>query len=161
MGKTTVQEFNFRKFVHFWAFLRGGGEGRFKKPENRQCFLQHSAFQVDCYFSLFFFSKDMYVFKENIFLSVRILFLMPVVLYRILYALKGFQTKSLFHSVFFKIITLPYSYCCEMMDFSKGSAANLMAVLLLWNKNPSNTKYKFYSLIQIHAFLCYFLRASQ
>lgn len=39
MGKTTVQEFNFRKFVHFWAFLRGGGEGRFKKPENRQCFL--------------------------------------------------------------------------------------------------------------------------
>lgn len=38
----------------------------------------------------FFFSKDTYVFKENIFLSVRILFLMPVVLYRILYALKGF-----------------------------------------------------------------------
>lgn len=34
MGKTTVQVFHFRKFVHFGAFLRGGGGGRFKKPEN-------------------------------------------------------------------------------------------------------------------------------
>lgn len=43
----------------------------------------------------FLFSKNTYVFKENIFLSVRILLLMPVVLYPAYYIhLKDFRLQA-------------------------------------------------------------------
>lgn len=76
MGKTTVQVFHFRKFVHFGAFFSGVEVGVDLKSQKKTDNVLCRVLPLNL-IAILFFSKDAYVFKENIFLSIRILSLIP------------------------------------------------------------------------------------